>query len=102
MYACPFVLAPEFSGGNVRDEGGFAGVWRGSPLFEHLREWQVGGTCQTCNAYDVCHGGCMAVKHFTGRSVDAPDPDCVFGNDEQPAGGTFVPLQMGKGQLSRS
>jgi MoaA/NifB/PqqE/SkfB family radical SAM enzyme len=86
----------------VRDEGGFAGVWRGSPLFEHLREWQVGGTCQTCNAYDVCHGGCMAVKHFTGRSVDAPDPDCVFGNDEQPAGGTFVPLQMGKGQLSRS
>jgi hypothetical protein len=44
----------------------------------------------------------MAVKHFTGRSVDAPDPDCVFGNDEQPAGGTFVPLQMGKGQLSRS
>ena len=77
-------------------------MWRGSPLFEHLREWQVGGTCQTCNAYDVCHGGCMAVKHFTGRSVDAPDPDCVFGNDEQPAGGTFVPLRMGKAQLSRS
>jgi mycofactocin radical SAM maturase len=105
VYACPFVLAPEFSGGNVRDPNGFAGVWRESSLFEHLREWQVGGTCQTCNAYDLCHGGCMAVKHFTGRSLDAPDPDCIFGNgDEQPAGGTFVPLQLskGKGQLSRS
>ncbi len=78
VYACPFMLAPEFSGGNVRHDGGFAGVWRMSPLFAHLREWQVGGSCQSCNAYSKCHGGCMAVKHFTGRALDAPDPDCVF------------------------
>ena len=95
VYACPFVLAPEFSGGNIRQPEGFAGIWRESPLFEHLREWQVGGTCQTCNAYDLCHGGCMAVKHFTGRSLDSPDPDCVFGNDEpgsaRPAG-DFIAL----------
>ncbi|MDG4552932.1 MAG: mycofactocin radical SAM maturase [Candidatus Competibacter sp.] len=78
VYACPFMLAPEFSGGNVRQPGGFAGIWRHSPLFAHLREWQVGGSCQSCNAYDKCHGGCMAVKHFTQQSLDAPDPDCVF------------------------
>lgn len=83
VYACPFMLAPEFSGGNVRNEGGFAGVWRTSPLFAHLRQWQVGGSCKTCNAYSACHGGCMAVKHFTGRSLDAPDPDCVFGSDDE-------------------
>ena len=69
-------------------------------LFEHLREWQVGGSCQSCNAYDLCHGGCMAVKHFTGRSLDSPDPDCVFGNDEpestRPAG-DFVAI----GSLSK-
>ena len=82
VYACPFMLAPEFSGGNVRQAGGFTGVWRGSPLFAHLREWQVGGSCRTCNAYDLCHGGCMAVKHFTGHSLDSPDPDCVFQNSE--------------------
>ncbi|HRY19117.1 MAG TPA: SPASM domain-containing protein, partial [Candidatus Competibacteraceae bacterium] len=82
VYACPFMLAPEFSGGNVRQPGGFAGIWRHSPLFAHLREWQAGGSCQTCNAYSKCHGGCMAVKHFTQRSLDAPDPDCVF---QQPA-----------------
>jgi mycofactocin biosynthetic radical S-adenosylmethionine protein MftC len=82
VYACPFTLAPEFSAGNVRQDGGFTDLWRTAPLFARLRDWQVGGNCQSCNAYDLCHGGCMAVKHFTGRSVDAPDPDCVFENSE--------------------
>lgn len=92
VYACPFVLAPEFSGGNVRGSGGFSGVWRESELFAHLREWQVGGTCRSCNAYDLCHGGCMAVKHFTGRSVDDPDPDCVFGDEGSDEPTNLVPL----------
>lgn len=78
VYACPFMLAPEFSGGNVRQPGGFTAVWRDSPLFAHLREWQVGGQCRSCNAYSMCHGGCIAVKHFTGASLDSPDPDCVI------------------------
>lgn len=101
VYACPFVPAPEFSGGNIRQPGGFAGVWRESERFEHLREWQVGGTCQTCNAYDLCHGGCMAVKHFTGRSLDSPDPDCIYGNEDEPgsasAGSEFISI----GSLSK-
>jgi mycofactocin radical SAM maturase len=85
VYACPFMLAPEFSAGNVRAPGGFAGIWRDAPLFAHLRDWQVGGSCQSCNAYSLCHGGCLAVKHFTGRSLDAPDPDCVFAPAEPAA-----------------
>jgi mycofactocin radical SAM maturase len=96
VYACPFMLAPEFSGGNVRQEGGFAGVWRTSQLFAHLREWQVGGSCRTCNAYNKCHGGCMAVKHFTGRSLDAPDPDCVFENTDTISAATLAPAAMPK------
>jgi mycofactocin radical SAM maturase len=88
VYACPFMLAPEFSAGNVRQPGGFAGIWRDAPLFAHLRDWQVGGSCGSCNAYDLCHGGCIAVKHFAGLSPDAPDPDCVFGD---PAGADPVP-----------
>jgi len=78
VYACPFMLDPAFSGGNVRQPGGFERIWRQSPLFAHLRDWQVGGSCQSCNAYGLCHGGCIAVKHFTGRSLDAPDPDCIY------------------------
>ena len=85
VYACPFLLAPEFSAGNVRQEGGFTALWRHAPLFAHLRDWQVGGSCQNCNAYSLCHGGCIAVKHFTGRSLDAPDPDCVFETSDRAA-----------------
>ncbi len=81
VYACPFTPAPEFSAGNVRQPGGFTSLWRTAPLFRHLRQWQVGGSCQKCNAYSLCHGGCMAVKHFTDRPLDAPDPDCVFGQE---------------------
>jgi mycofactocin biosynthetic radical S-adenosylmethionine protein MftC len=95
VYACPFVLSPEFSGGNVRQRGGFRGIWRESALFAHLRAWQVGGSCQSCNAYASCHGGCMAAKHFTGRSLDDPDPDCVFGAEARgPAAGpmAIIPL----------
>jgi len=88
VYACPFVLDPAFAAGNVRGAGGFTRIWRESPLFSHLRSWQVGGSCQSCNAYAKCHGGCMAVKHATGRDLDAPDPDCVLGNDEGPRPGS--------------
>ncbi|HMQ31079.1 MAG TPA: mycofactocin radical SAM maturase [Chloroflexaceae bacterium] len=90
VYACPFVLSPEFSGGNVRRPGGFTGIWRESALFAHLRAWQVGGSCASCNAYASCHGGCMAAKHFTGLALDDPDPDCVFGN--------AVPLLAARGK----
>ncbi len=78
VYACPFLLDPTFSTGNVRQPGGFKALWRQAPLFEQLREWHVGGRCQGCTAYATCHGGCIAVKHFTGRALDDPDPDCLF------------------------
>lgn len=87
VYACPFALVPEFSAGNVLEPGGFGRIWRESSLFAHLRKWQVGGSCRTCNAYSLCHGGCLAAKHLTGRSLDDPDPDCIFENGEtEPAG----------------
>jgi radical SAM protein with 4Fe4S-binding SPASM domain len=82
VYACPFVLDDEFKAGNVRERG-FAEIWADAPLFRHLREWQVGGSCQTCNAYARCHGGCMAVKHFTDTPLDDPDPECVFRPETQ-------------------
>ncbi len=78
VYACPFVLAPEFLAGNVR-RSGFARVWAESPLFLRLRgEEEAGAQCRSCGAYGSCHGGCMAVKHFTGVAQSEPDPECVF------------------------
>ena len=82
VYACPFVIHDEFRAGNVRDEGGFAKVWKQSDLFTSLREPQSAGACASCGAFDACQGGCMAAKFFTGLPLDGPDPECVSGEGE--------------------
>ena len=80
VYACPFVLHDEFRAGNVRDQGGFSGVWRSSELFTELREPQSAGACASCGQFDACQGGCMAAKFFTGLPLAGPDPECVHGH----------------------
>jgi mycofactocin radical SAM maturase len=82
VYACPFVLHPEFRAGSVRDPGGFAHVWRESDLFLELRQPASAGACASCGSYDACQGGCMAAKFFTGLPLDGPDPECVKGHGE--------------------
>ena len=83
VYACPFAIHDAFLAGNVRDPGGFAGVWRESELFRSLRGPESAGACAACSAYDACRGGCMAAKFFTGLPLDGPDPECVKGHGEQ-------------------
>jgi mycofactocin biosynthetic radical S-adenosylmethionine protein MftC len=83
VYACPFVIHDEFRAGNVRDEGGFARVWRESELFTELREPQSAGACSSCELFDKCRGGCMAAKFFTGLPLAGPDPECVLGHGER-------------------
>ncbi len=80
VYACPFVIHDEFRAGTVRDPGGFARVWRQSPLFLSLRAPQAAGACASCGSYDACQGGCMAAKFYTGLPLDGPDPECVLGH----------------------
>jgi mycofactocin radical SAM maturase len=82
VYACPFVLHDQFKAGSVRGPGGFAEVWRSSPLFLSLREPESPGACASCGSYDACRGGCMAAKFFTGLPLDGPDPECVHGHGE--------------------
>jgi mycofactocin radical SAM maturase len=82
VYACPFVLHPEFRAGSVRDAGGFTRVWRHSELFAELRRPTSAGACASCGSYDSCQGGCMAAKFFTGLPLDGPDPECVKGHGE--------------------
>ena len=83
VYACPFAIHDAFLAGNVREGGGFAGVWRESALFRTLREPHGGGACASCTFYDSCRGGCMAAKFFTGLPLDGPDPECVLGHGEK-------------------
>jgi mycofactocin radical SAM maturase len=83
VYACPFAIHDAFLAGNVRDEGGFARVWRESELFLELRRPQATGACGSCGLYDACRGGCMAAKFFTGLPLAGPDPECVLGHGER-------------------
>ena len=83
VYACPFVLHPDFKAGSVRDGGGFTDVWRQSQLFTELREPQSAGACASCGSFDSCQGGCMAAKFFTGLPLDGPDPECVWGHADE-------------------
>jgi [mycofactocin precursor peptide]-tyrosine decarboxylase / 3-amino-5-[(4-hydroxyphenyl)methyl]-4,4-dimethylpyrrolidin-2-one synthase len=92
VYACPFVLVPEFKAGNIRDSS-FAEIWHDSELFRRLRQWEVGGSCTECPAYSKCHGGCMAAKFFTGIPLDDPDPECVF-KPEVATTDTIIPLTI--------
>ena len=83
VYACPFVLHPEFRAGSVKDPGGFTRVWRESELFVDLRHPASAGACASCGSFDSCQGGCMAAKFFTGLPLDGPDPECVLGHGEK-------------------
>ena len=91
VYACPFVMHPEFKAGNVREPGGFRTLWRNAALFRELRDASSGGACTSCGAYDACQGGCMAAKFFTGIPLDGPDPECVFGHGEAALAGAQPP-----------
>ncbi len=97
VYACPFVLHPEFRAGSVLDDGGFTAVWRDSELFTDLRRPTSPGACASCGSYDACQGGCMAAKFFTGLPLDAPDPECVHGHGERALAGVAADLVAPKG-----
>lgn len=81
VYACPFVMHPDFKAGSVLGAGGFEEVWRHSGLFEDLRRPKE-GACNACDAFSECRGGCMAAKFYTGLDLDGPDPECVLGRGE--------------------
>ncbi|KJE76133.1 antilisterial bacteriocin subtilosin biosynthesis protein AlbA [Ferrimicrobium acidiphilum DSM 19497] len=76
VYACPFTIHPDFLAGSVRSDR-FADIWRESELFRTLRAQPPALGCHGCNAYARCHGGCLAAKFFTGRSLEGADPSCI-------------------------
>ena len=100
VYACPFVIHEEFRAGNIRDAG-FATIWKTSDLFTTLREPQSAGACASCGSFDVCQGGCMAAKFFTGLPLDGPDPECVGGDGEHLLG-NVEPNQVPRPSLDHS
>ena len=74
LQPCPYF---PLKAGNIRD-GGFAKLWRESPLFADLRRAELGGQCGACGYQNIC-GGCRArAWHASAGDYLAEDPSCIF------------------------
>ncbi len=61
-------------------ESTFAEIWDHSPVFERLREGELGGRCGRCEYREVC-GGCRARAYAETGDLLAEDPECAYEPD---------------------
>ncbi len=75
MYPCAFLQREEFWAGSVR-QSTFQEIWDRAPIYETLRNLRI-HSCESCQRFDQCHGGCPAVAYHLGRGVAGGDPECL-------------------------
>ncbi len=75
VYPCAFLQRKEFWAGSLRQQT-FQDVWDRSPIFTTLRSLRI-HSCESCQRFDQCHGGCPAVAYHLGRGVAGGDPECL-------------------------
>jgi [mycofactocin precursor peptide]-tyrosine decarboxylase / 3-amino-5-[(4-hydroxyphenyl)methyl]-4,4-dimethylpyrrolidin-2-one synthase len=76
MYPCAFLQREEFWAGSVR-QSSFQEIWDRAPIYETLRNLRI-HSCESCQRFDQCHGGCPAVAYHLGRGVAGGDPECLM------------------------
>jgi mycofactocin radical SAM maturase len=72
---CAFLQEPEFYAGKLPEED-FATIWNTSPVFDSFRQLEI-KSCESCQRFDLCHGGCPAIAYHTQRKLGLPDPGCL-------------------------
>jgi mycofactocin radical SAM maturase len=75
LYPCAFLQRPEFWAGSLRN-GTFQEIWDTSPIYASFRNLRI-HSCESCQRFDQCHGGCPAVAYHLGRGVAGGDPECL-------------------------
>jgi radical SAM protein with 4Fe4S-binding SPASM domain len=75
IYPCAFLQEPEFYAGRLPDDD-FDEIWRTSPVFHSFRQLEI-KSCESCQRFDMCHGGCPAIAYHTQRKLGLPDPGCL-------------------------
>jgi mycofactocin biosynthetic radical S-adenosylmethionine protein MftC len=75
IYPCAFLQEPEFCAGKLPEQD-FAAIWETSPVFDSFRQLEI-KSCESCQRFDMCHGGCPAIAYHTQRKLGLPDPGCL-------------------------
>jgi mycofactocin radical SAM maturase len=75
IYPCAFLQEPEFQAGQLPQDD-FVSLWRTSKVFQSFRQLEI-KSCESCQRFDLCHGGCPAIAYHTQRKLGLPDPECL-------------------------
>jgi len=75
IYPCAFLQEPEFLAGKLPEQY-FASIWADSPVFQSFRELEI-RSCESCDRFDMCHGGCPAIAYHTQKRLGLADPGCL-------------------------
>jgi mycofactocin biosynthetic radical S-adenosylmethionine protein MftC len=75
IFPCAFLQEPDFLAGRLPQEE-FAPIWKNSPVFKSFRDLEI-RSCESCDRFDLCHGGCPAIAYHTQKKLGLPDPGCL-------------------------
>jgi mycofactocin radical SAM maturase len=75
MYPCAFLQTERFKAGSLRDQS-FQDIWDDSEIYASFRNLRI-HSCEECQRYDQCHGGCPAVAWHLKNDINGGDPECL-------------------------
>ncbi|WP_320055934.1 mycofactocin radical SAM maturase [Desulfuromonas thiophila] len=75
MYPCAFLQSERFEAGDLR-RNSFKEIWDNSEIYNDFRQLRV-YSCEGCDRFDLCHGGCPAVAYYLKGDIAGGDPECL-------------------------
>ncbi len=75
MYPCAFLQTDRFKAGSIREKS-FQEIWDSSEIYESFRSLRI-PSCEECQRFDQCHGGCPAVAWHLKNDINGGDPECL-------------------------
>ncbi|MEJ2200741.1 MAG: mycofactocin radical SAM maturase [Desulfuromonadaceae bacterium] len=74
-YPCAFLQTDHFLAGDIR-KNSFQEIWDDSEIYASFRNLRI-HSCEDCQRYDQCHGGCPAVAWHLKNDIAGGDPECL-------------------------
>jgi len=75
MHPCAFLQSERFKAGSLRDST-FQEIWDDSEIYASFRSLRI-HSCEDCQRFDQCHGGCPAVAYHLKNDIEGGDPECL-------------------------